>query len=421
MELGYPCNNLRQVAFAAHGKMLLYVLMALFCGVLFIWAATTGWTNVWKQYGIFLPERFGGDFNGILLRCMCLIKNGQPYGEVQSCMMNYPWITLHIVNALGINQEDVANVTIVMGIFFYLIAMAIFRKMMVYEGVVVFLFLISPPAVFGFQRGNIDELMFILVAGACLLASSAKVYGRVWLASLFVLAAACLKLYPITALFAFAVEANTRKKRLAVWTSGILFGLYCLWNLGQLMLIFEKNYPIFHRGYGVNILPELLLDKTPYRAILAENRLQVKLFFLALIGACGYLVSRKYKGIVPRVNSYSLRCFRTGYITYLSTYLVLGMNYDYRLIFLGLCLPQLFLWIRSPSKAVQWYGMGILALIMLTCWTSYLSARIYYFNHYVNIVLAIAFMHRFLVDMRLLLEATRVRNHLFGRLRSGQP
>jgi hypothetical protein len=87
---------------------------------------------------------------------------------------------------------------------------------------------------------------------------------------------------------------------------------------------------------------------------------------LVLILLAGILAVRDSK-ILNASHERNLAAFRMGASIYVGTFL-LGNNWDYRLAFLVLTIPQLTQWFRSENKEHRALAIGVTAAILLACW-----------------------------------------------------
>jgi hypothetical protein len=74
-----------------------------------------------------------------------------------------------------------------------------------------------------------------------------------------------------------------------------------------------------------------------------------------------------YMGQPESRTERNFAAFRMGAAIYVGTFL-LGNNWDYRLAFLVLLIPQLMEWTRSSHKTYRLFAILSMTLILVSCW-----------------------------------------------------
>jgi hypothetical protein len=163
------------------------------------------------------------------------------------------------------------------------------------------------------------------------------------IAAISVLIAAILKLYPIFAVVLF-LRGGRKARRLGYALCGA-FLVYAAGTLHDLDLI-DKGTP--HSGaysYGAAVGPRIgkVLGAYGQAAELWVVGLSVALGVVASL-----LIARSNRSTWPtnQVRTFRSDLFWTGAAIFLGTFL-LGYNFEYRLIFLTLTVPQLLAWSAS--------------------------------------------------------------------------
>jgi hypothetical protein len=180
-----------------------------------------------------------------------------------------------------------------------------------------------------------------------------------------------LKLFP---LFAAALAAyRSRKTLLFAAGLALVFVVYAISISGTIALIRANTpqAPILSYGYGTTALA------TEAAALAAQlNQPQIYdtawPFALALLLGFGFFAAgaaRARQLAVPLVTQGTpAAAFLFGAGIYCGTFL-LGANFAYRLVFLLLCLPQLFDW-REAGQAMRGLSSVVLVLIAYVLWTT---------------------------------------------------
>lgn len=265
---------------------------------------------------------------------------------------NYPraWLLL---KPLGINQSHTNIIGLSLALIFFACLWPLARKLSFKEGLYFALLIFSPVTMFAVERGNIDLLMFAFLMAALLLFDLKNRYRLAGAAAL-IMVAAIAKLFPF---FGIALFWSLPRKKWLLVTAicSALFGGYLLLTAGDLALISNATPRPTYLGYGSDVIFAMVLGNSTLTTMLS------KLAFLLLLGGV-WLRLRKSPVALDDApeDSFELKCFRVGACVYLGTFL-LGSNWDYRLVFLLLTIPQCLRWYRPPTL------MRAPALLSLIC------------------------------------------------------
>lgn len=232
----------------------------------------------------------------------------------------------------------------------------------------------SPPVWLLLERGNLDALVFVVLApGLWFLARRAP--GPLALlgggCALFV--AAALKLFP--AVILFAAIAFWRGARL-LW-SLLLVVVFVAWlvaSLDEVALIMQKTTRGLEPAYGrmqagSRYVTEVVAPRAPEAEAARTLSLLMRVSLLTwLAGAAGALwVGWRWRDRLMAVKgeAHERVFFWSGALLYAGTFL-LGSNWSYRLVFLLLCVPFLWLARRVPAlRAVATVGLAGVGLQLL--------------------------------------------------------
>lgn len=279
--------------------------------------------------------------------------------------LNYPrlWQCIYY---FGINKSD----TIWLGfaiILLFLVGIVMILPNASNRTILLVLVVITSPAVLlGMERANIDLFIFFLLSLSIII-SRKYLFASVCVISF----ATALKLFP---LFAVSLLLKLEKKPFIAYCCGF-FALtisYLFISWSDLRLISQATPRATDLSYGMNVgwmhmqklNPSLglLLHFIAITTIIAS----VFLFFL------GCKSEASNNTVKNDANSISLDSFRVGAAIYLGTFL-LGNNYDYRLSFLILCIPQLSNWMNSCNLKIRWYSITALCSVLLSVWYLFFS------------------------------------------------
>ncbi len=233
--------------------------------------------------------------------------------------------------------------------------------------------LVSPAVMLGVERGNADLLVFALVVLALALFGRARPVVRALAHGLF-LFAAMLKLFPT---FAFGVVFR-QSRRWALLGAGAVAagsGIYALATLNDLRAIQRVLPQAIHYSYGADVGVEAarnwLVSQTDSLGFLARHAVGTGLLWaaLGLALATAALLARRWRGRSGAVEDRrELDAFWAGAGIYLGTW-AFEHNWDYRLAFLLLTIPQLLRWSLQARPALP-YAPAALAGIVATLWLS---------------------------------------------------
>jgi hypothetical protein len=213
----------------------------------------------------------------------------------------------------------------------------------------------------GVERGNVDLLMFVLVAlGVGLVRRSA------WAGAAPIVLAAVLKLFPA---FGLAVLVRRRKRWAALAVSVVVLGAYAVATLDDIRTLRHVIPRVVQNSYGAGVISQALDEAGVSWAQSASEVRAIRLAVILLGALAAVALVAVARGREARVAS-ELRvdAFWAGASIYAGTYLF-GNNFDYRLVFLLLCVPQLCTWAREGGSPAPWPAAAIVAIVG-TFWLS---------------------------------------------------
>lgn len=216
--------------------------------------------------------------------------------------------------------------------------------------------LFSPVAWLAVERGNCDLLMFGFVATAAWAVGRSPKFATICLG-----AAAALKLYPVFAVFGLWADGGRAARRRVL---GLLlaFAAYAWWSRSDLAAIREHTYHWARLGYGIDQLPQSLAASMGWSAATVWA-VGVALLVTAFAGGVALRARRQAAAASP----HAIASFRMGAGIYVGSF-CLGSNFDYRLVFLMLAVPQLVAWAAAARGMVRVVGVLLLVLIVTMAW-----------------------------------------------------
>lgn len=327
-----------------------------------------GGQRAWRHLGVPAVERPFSDMRSITSAWEC-VRRGLAVLPVNPCdprprPANYPTIWL-LPSHLGLGQSSTVVLGAATALIFFASALAVIpRGASFLEGGIVGVALCSPAVMLGVERGNVDLLVFaVVVTAICALRRSGRL-GRA--APLLLLFAATLKLFPI---FASVVLVRLRGRRglhaLALVVAA--FGIYTLATLGTIHEIYRVTPQLPYYSYGIKPVGAWVANLfATYRLDLPALAWDVLLICGAALLAVAIksrLKARLHTGGDDPALTRDLDFFVVGAAIYLCTF-SLFQNFEYRLAFLLLTIPQLYRWTRGTHLL----GAFGLLFVLSTLW-----------------------------------------------------
>jgi hypothetical protein len=282
-------------------------------------------------------------------------------------IFNYPafWRLFFYV---GITQADTIWISITMIVLFFIGVFLFPGKLPVPGVIAMLLVMFSPASMLLYERGNVDLLVFFICA-LVVFAESYSAYGAAALLAL----ASVMKLFPFFGISVFLKESKTRFWRLFASCFLILL-VYMLATLESVKA--SWNYTMRGDGlsYGTNILvtrytvalTSILSQRFPpaqVQLLLKYGMLGVALILLLITVLFAFRNSQQ-----PAIfDERNLAAFRMGASIYVGTFL-LGNNWDYRLAFLVLLVPQLVDWMLNANRTYRLLAWIAMFLVLASCW-----------------------------------------------------
>jgi hypothetical protein len=337
----------------------------------FLLIRVVGWDPTWRAFGVTPLQPPFFDMHVINDYAACALQGVDPYAPKACNVDNFniprAWLwTGH----LGIDGSDSVWLSICLIVFTATIITLLLRGRSWQHGVLALATIACPSVMMGVERGNLDLLILALVGAAALAYDETRI-GRLLIAAGFVYVGILLKLIPI---FCIALAARFSKATLIfAFIVAISASIYLVLMLDDILLI-RRNVPItFVLSYGYKAI-FLGLDHIRAEAGLSPLGLADTWLPAAVAAVVGILALLIGATGVPR-KAYSVdssaagTAFLFGAGIYCATFL-LGTNFDYRLMFLLLCVPQLLDWQldRSTAGALQRPRAGLYYMVLGVLW-----------------------------------------------------
>ena len=285
-----------------------------------------------------------------------------------------PWLLLGV---LGLDQSHTFALSAVLIGAMFLSFSALVGRVPVGTGIVLALAACSPAVMFAVERANMDIALFSLVVISILVWRAFPRSARV-VSPFLVLLAATAKVYPVFALPAFLVARSRVAARAALLCMAV-FGVYLVFSLREVTHVAEVATQGQHFSYGARILIAHVYHQVGAARWAGPTALK-QLFAAVLLGFLAALIAvRVHRRLAGRteatVASATLVALHAGALIYLGTFAAAN-NFDYRLVFLLLTLPQLVEWACIPAHRLSLLASATLVGIITLLWVGSLSHRL---------------------------------------------
>ena len=288
--------------------------------------------------------------------------------------LNYPraWLLLGV---LGLDQSHTFALASVLIVAMFSSFGLLLGRIPIGTGIVVALVACSPAVMLAVERANLDIAIFSMLAVALLAWRGFPRLAPV-ISPAVVLLAATAKVYPAFALPAFVLTRNRIAARAALVCLAA-FGVYLAASLRDISHIarIAPQGELF--AYGARILPAHLyhqLGADHWAGPAVVKQLIAVVPLTVLVAALTRRVRRQHAPADDEPSSVtaSFLALNAATLIYLGTFAI-GNNFDYRLVFLLLTLPQLAEWARTPAHRLSRLALTTLAAIVRLLWVGSLS------------------------------------------------
>jgi hypothetical protein len=378
-----PLRPYRAVGPRIDGRLLIAFSLGLYYLVLVANIARWGWLRAWESLGVWPMKPMFGDLAVVLSGMECArlgyyVRFANPCDEWGRAM-NYPLVWMLPADT-GIGMEALAAGGLAIALLFLLALFLLFRDrpLSMGEGALISVLLVSPSIQFGVERGNNDLIVFFVVVLAVVAFGRSRT-GVAALPLLLVAAAAVLKLFPIAALAIGTLRKESL--RLAVLL-GAAFVVYCLLHLDGLREIAAATPNPRRLGFGAGVFPAFLAARVPERIpalapVVPAVVIGFRLLQVLVVVAAFHLAARRGTRVSLRPGMTSAAFLAGGAIFVLS--FAHGHNWDYRLAFLLLVVPQALIWIRERDELAKAATL-LLAFFLASAWLGRIGDSIFHLD-----------------------------------------
>lgn len=359
-----------------YGRLLLIGASVLMWLVMIVLFRTYGYNDTWRLWHIDPQGMPFMDFRLIPGSAESFRNGFEPSVENPSDpngrIFNYPafW---RLFFYTGVSQADTVWISIAMLVLFFVSVFVFPEKLSIPGAIAMLLVLFSPASILLYERGNVDLIVFVICVLVVLSAGRSA-----YLAALLIMFGTIVKLFPF---FGVTVLLKEPRNRFLVLFAACFLVLvtYMLATLNSV----DASWNLTMRGDGASYGTDVFVTRygpaisRALSAWLAPSQLSLLLKYGSLASALLLLLAVVIRAFLkteqPQVlTERNLAAFRMGASIYVGTFL-LGNNWDYRLAFLVLVVPQLVEWVRSPDRTtriVSWLGT---ILVILSCWHFWIS------------------------------------------------
>ena len=350
------------------GKSLLIAGIVLIWAVLGILFVNYGYEKTWELWNVPVHPPVFRDFQ-LIPGSAESFRHGfeptieNPYDPGQR-IFNYPtfWRLFFYTN---ITVDDTVWIVVILLILYFASIVLFPQKISAFGSVLMLLVIFSPASMLLYERGNADLFVFFI----CAMIVLATDYSANLTTGLIVFGA-IVKMFPLFGLTVLLKEPKQKFWRFSIIAVFfmIIYGLLTFSSQRAAWTTTMRgdgtsygSFVLFTRlgGYLQELLP----------GFLSPNlwELLFEILALVLILFAGIFAVRSLDSL-DGSQERNLAAFRMGAAIYVGTFL-LGNNWDYRLAFLVLVIPQLSEWIFHNNKKFRFISIGTLVVLLLTCWS----------------------------------------------------
>jgi len=359
---------------AGHGRIVVVAAFTLYVAVVALLRRLAG-IDIWPRLGVPVGPSTFFDARNVMAALECRRQGFDPLIENpcdpwdRPIVYPRPWLLLRF---FGLDQSDTTLFALVAIALFVGAYLWILGPISTGEGVIAALALCSPAVMLAIERANMDIVVFaILVLAVMAWESSSRLLKMA--SPGVVLLAALAKVYPVFGLGGYLASRNRRPMVVAVGC-GAAFLLWVVATRDDIRALADRAPQGEYYSYGARILLSrgfrVLAPQGWEGSQIATQVVAAAIVLLLAAGGWFWVRSRV---LVPSQSlDGSALAFYIGSLVFLGTF-VIGNNFDYRLVFVLACLPQLFTLAKSEDDPRNALGATALVTIVVLLWTGALS------------------------------------------------
>lgn len=355
----------------SYGRLVLIGISLLAWLLILVSFKTYGYIETWKVWKVPVLSLPFSDFRLIPGSAESFAKGfeptlSNPFDPLKR-RFNYP-LFWRLFFYTPITQSDVTWMCILMIVLFFSGVFLFPGKLTVAGAVGMLLIAFSPASMLLYERGNVDLFVFFI----CVMILLTQSYSA-YVAATLLIFGVIVKLFPFFGISIFLRESKPKIIGLfGVCTLALLFYMYttptsvnAAWNLTVRGDRSSYGTLVFFHRYAEAISHALT-------SWLSASEIGLLLNYGPMAGAIALILIVGLKAISNETlfevsSDRNIAAFRMGASIYVGTFLF-GNNWDYRLAFLILTVPQLFEWICSENKKLRFLALTSTFFVMVSCW-----------------------------------------------------
>jgi len=324
--------------------------------------------------------------------------------------LNYPrvWLALRW---LGLDQSHTGLLAVTFIILFLGSILLLIGRVSLGRGILVAVAVCSPSVMFAIERANMDIVVFTLMVLAIIAWRTRGHWANV-VSPAIVFLAATAKIYPMFALPAY-LFMRRRRAALAAVLFALAFALYAFVTLDDILAVAAIAPQGDHHAFGARILPAAIYHRfipDRWQGGAITKQLLVIVPLLAAAPLVWFPGRRRLPATDTTADAPNRLAFYAGSLIFLGTFAI-GNNFDYRLVFLLLTLPQLFDWVTAEPRDPRGWLAGIATVILLSLlWIGALSEPLMLMDEVVTwaaVALLVALLAASVPPIRIILGSIR--------------
>lgn len=354
-----------------YGKAFLVGGSLLIWSFIFLLFKNYGYIQTWELWKVPTESPQFSDFRLIPGSAETFRRGIEPSvrnpGDPHKRKFNYPTFW-RLFFYTGITQTDTIWISILMITLFFA-GVFLFPQNLTISGAILMLFIVfSPASMLLYERGNVDLIIFFLCV-AIVFAADYSAYA----AAALLMVGTVVKLFPFFGISVLLRESKTKFVRLFVVSLFMLLvymvvtwdSIGASWNLTMRgkEISYGANVVFYRYGQALSQFLSQWFGDSQVDRILKIGPIILAFILICIAGVAG-LRDRESLALACDRN---LTAFRMGASIYIGTFL-LGNNWDYRLAFLVLVIPQLLQWTGSSNKKYRNIALVVMFAVLAACW-----------------------------------------------------
>jgi len=319
------------------GRLIVLLFLITYFSMIYISSLVMPYDQFWAYLGVPSMSPSFADLRNITSALECYRQGFDPLinnpCDPWNRPMNYPRIWLGL-SSLGLDQSHTFILGIFLAVLFYacIFFIVITKRLNVGDGLIYGLALCSPAVMLAVERGNNDMVIFIFLCISVFLIQKQRI-----LPYFLILIASILKLYPILGIF-IAIRENKRLFIIITSIMSTILFIYLMYIYKDIVLINTFIPRSAYISYGSRVIFDgmnVFFQKIPIigsDGIPEFFRKTFSFIGILIVLVSAYWWAYKNRGLSV-LNTEQIDSFRIGAIIYIGTFIIIGNNWDYRLIF----------------------------------------------------------------------------------------